>query len=49
MLYECTQVNEGLRQEPPHRLILAKLLRELGFPRYEQEADLLLDAFGSIR
>lgn len=43
------QVHERLRLDHPHRGILAELLRGLGVREYEQEADLLLDAFGSIR
>ncbi|CAN0484855.1 unnamed protein product [Laminaria digitata] len=43
------QVHERLRLDQPHRGILAELLRGLGVRDCQQEADLLLDAFGSIR
>ncbi|CAM9300252.1 unnamed protein product [Ectocarpus sp. 13 AM-2016] len=43
------QLHQKLRLDHPHRGILAELLRGLGVPDWRQEADLLLDAFGSIR
>ncbi|CAN0380188.1 unnamed protein product, partial [Ectocarpus fasciculatus] len=42
-------LHQKLRLDQPHRGILAELLRGLGVPDWRQEADLLLDAFGSIR
>ncbi|CAN0328451.1 unnamed protein product, partial [Ectocarpus sp. 12 AP-2014] len=42
-------LHQKLRLDHPHRGILAELLRGLGVPDWRQEADLLLDAFGSIR
>ncbi|CBJ32437.1 hypothetical protein Esi_0338_0029 [Ectocarpus siliculosus] len=41
-------LHQKLRLDHPHRGILAELLRGLGVPDWRQEADLLLDAFGSI-
>ncbi|CAM9596142.1 unnamed protein product [Scytosiphon promiscuus] len=44
------QLHQQLRVvDQPHRGILAELLRGLGVQNWRQEADLLLDAFGSIR
>ncbi|CAM9600716.1 unnamed protein product [Pylaiella littoralis] len=43
------QLHQQLRLDQPHRNILAELLRGLGVPEWRHEADLLLDAFGSIR
>ncbi|CAN0155558.1 unnamed protein product, partial [Hapterophycus canaliculatus] len=46
----CNHLHQQLRVvDQPHCGILAELLRGLGVPNWRQEAELLLDAFGSIR
>lgn len=49
LLRRILQLHQQLRLDQPHRNILAELLRGLGVPEWRHEADLLLDAFGSIR
>lgn len=43
------KVREEQLRDPRHRWVLAELLKALEVQDYEQEADLLLDTFGSIR